>query len=568
MRSLAARIVAAVLLLTCPCAPSLADEDASALYTHVQALRAESSRLRERGGEADLKAALAKLQEAVAILDRPDTRERATGWLPLYFRNHDVRLDMAIVYARLGDIDHAIEALETMQRYSWNPRIDTFFAKIPGLEALRADPRYNVLMERGRVAQRVMRPPSIATPYKERLSVEERIAGLSLYWAEAREHFAWFDNVPDLDWTATYMEFLPRVIAAETTRDYYRVMMELAPRLRDGHTNIYPPAELRDQFYSRPPMRTKLLGDHVVVTEVSSPKLATSVHVGDEVAAIDGVPVREYAASRVRPFASASTPQDLAVRMYEYQLLAGDKATPVVLTLRDADGRQRDERVARAGYDDVKAHENFQFRMLPGDIAYLPLEQFENDAGVKAFVAALPQILKARGLVLDVRRNGGGSTEHGLEILSYLVKDPIPQSTARLRSDLGARRDDSIRWAPDIFPDQPYVQGHDTYFTGPVAVLVGANTFSAAEDFLVSYDVVKRGPIVGEASGGSTGQPMMVPLPGGGMGRICAKRDSYPDGRRFVGVGIRPTIEIHPTIEDIRAGRDPVLERAIRALAS
>ena len=72
-------------------------------------------------------------------------------------------------------------------------------------------------------------------------------------------------------------------------------------------------------------------------------------------------------------------------------------------------------------------------------------------------------------------------------------------------------------------------------------MLIGPQTFSAAEDFLVSFDVLKRGVIVGEASGGSTGQPMFMSLPGGGQGRICVKRDTYPDGTAFVGKGIAPS---------------------------
>jgi C-terminal processing protease CtpA/Prc len=99
-----------------------------------------------------------------------------------------------------------------------------------------------------------------------------------------------------------------------------------------------------------------------------------------------------------------------------------------------------------------------------------------------------------------------------------------------------------------------------------VALLVGPRTFSAAEDFAMAFDVMKRGILVGEATAGSTGQPLVFDLPGGGTARICVKRDSYPDGREFVGKGIQPTIVVAPTVADLRAGRDPVLERAVAAL--
>jgi carboxyl-terminal processing protease len=44
---------------------------------------------------------------------------------------------------------------------------------------------------------------------------------------------------------------------------------------------------------------------------------------------------------------------------------------------------------------------------------------------------------------------------------------------------------------------------------------------------------------------------------------IGAKREQFPDGSQFEGVGVAPDIEVHPTAQDFRAGDDPVLKRAI-----
>ena len=98
-------------------------------------------------------------------------------------------------------------------------------------------------------------------------------------------------------------------------------------------------------------------------------------------------------------------------------------------------------------------------------------------------------------------------------------------------------------------------------------MLVGPRTFSAAEDFVVAFESMQRGITVGSTTAGGTGQPLVFALPGGGMARICVKRDVYSDGREFVGRGIRPTIEEAATVDDIRAGRDVVLARAIQALS-
>jgi carboxyl-terminal processing protease len=100
----------------------------------------------------------------------------------------------------------------------------------------------------------------------------------------------------------------------------------------------------------------------------------------------------------------------------------------------------------------------------------------------------------------------------------------------------------------------------------PVAVLISGATYSAAEDFMVAFDSMKRGLIVGEPTGGSTGQPLMISLPGGGTARIGTKRDTYPDGRAWVGVGIQPGLKVAPTVADLRKGRDTMLEAALATL--
>jgi len=104
-------------------------------------------------------------------------------------------------------------------------------------------------------------------------------------------------------------------------------------------------------------------------------------------------------------------------------------------------------------------------------------------------------------------------------------------------------------------------------FVGPLVVLTGPRTFSAAEDFLVVLKASRRATLVGERTGGSTGQPLSIPdLPAGGSARVCAKRDVAPDGTEFVGIGVIPDVEVAPTAADVAARRDVVFERGLDEL--
>ncbi len=77
---------------------------------------------------------------------------------------------------------------------------------------------------------------------------------------------------------------------------------------------------------------------------------------------------------------------------------------------------------------------------------------------------------------------------------------------------------------------------------------------------------MERGILMGEATAGSTGQPLGFSLPGGGSGRVRVKHDTYPDGRQFIGEGVEPDRIVRPTFEGLRKGRDEALEAAIRYL--
>jgi len=407
---------------------------------------------------------------------------------------------------------------------------------------------------------------ALQTPYQPDLPLEDKVAGLSQLWSEARFAFANFHLRPELDWDDLYRQTLPRVIASKSTLEYYRILSEFYAQLQDGHSNVYFPPALRDEVYARPPLRTSLIEGRVIITELRSPSLlAQGLAIGQEVLAVDGVPVQDYAARFVAPYVSASTAQDRAVRTFNYSLLAGDKRKPVTLALRDAGGQELVRAISRGDYSDVAKPVNFVFRMLPGKIAYVALNSFQDREVPRQFAAAFDQIAASDGLVLDVRENGGGNSDNGWKILSYLTGQsfdtidwmsrqyqPVDRTWSRRESWLHVRGE---RWDPA-----------DRFYSKPVVVLTSARTFSAAEDFAVTFDTMKRGLIVGEPTGGSTGEALNFALPGGGSARICAKRVTYVDGREYVGVGVLPQVHVAPTIASIRSGRDVVLEAGIKAL--
>jgi len=116
----------------------------------------------------------------------------------------------------------------------------------------------------------------------------------------------------------------------------------------------------------------------------------------------------------------------------------------------------------------------------------------------------------------------------------------------------------------DYYPT--YFKPSNQKISIPTALLIGHKTFSAAEDFLIFADNQKHMIKIGENSHGSTGEPLMFELPGGGFALVCTKKNTYPDGREFVGIGVKPDIEVKPTLNDFIQNNDPVLNRALNYL--
>ena len=421
----------------------------------------------------------------------------------------------------------------------------------------------------------------------------ERMLGLARLWKEADYNFVFFDHVPEVDWDAAFAAYAPQVREARDAFTYYRLLQRFAALLRDGHTGVQFPRELDlSRFVDVPPVWLEAVGSRALVTNVEA-GLEGRLPIGAEVLAVDGATIERKLREDVFPWLCVSTDHVRWANGIEGRpdqglgLLAGPPGTSTTLRVRTPSGEEREVVVTRdsAGREVPRAQKPrppappFELRWLAPDVAYVALNTFGEESVPDAFEAALPELARARGLVLDVRLNGGGSTGIAARVARHLLSAPAAGSSWRTREHRGAHK----AWG-QLGADQykPWAEGrqwfhgqHDTLEPAaeregrllvPTVVLTSWRTGSAAEDFLVYLDRAPQVTRVGGRTYGSTGQPLKVPLPGGFTAWICAKRDTFPDGRDFVGVGILPQVEVAPSMEDVRSGRDPVLDRGLAEL--
>ncbi len=417
--------------------------------------------------------------------------------------------------------------------------------------------------------------PAWKTKYQKNISNTEKLAGLARVWSLTKYNFAYFHHVKELNWDKEYFENINKVIKTRSTLEYYLVLMKLVNKLNDGHTNVFPPSELYEDLHSRLNVELKKVKEFVVV--VKSDK-KYGLKLGDRILKINGIPVKEYAEKNVAPFLSYSTEHDKEKWIYEWMLLAGAKNSKISLEVltsnnviknfslrRDFNWRMfKGEKLDDVEYKDI------------GDIGYIKIKSFGDEGSVNGFKKYFLEIMKNKGLIIDLRNNGGGNSNYAHQIFSHLVTNRYPSMTWKTRRYEPTRRawahygnftfkpSDIDLYTPLTTLYEDPVEGDK--FLGPVILLTDIYTFSAAEDFAMTFKSLKRGMIIGRPTGGSSGQPLQVDLPGGGFYRVCTKIDTYPDGTEYVGKGIIPDIIIEPTYNDLISNKDVVLDKAVDLL--
>jgi C-terminal processing protease CtpA/Prc len=427
------------------------------------------------------------------------------------------------------------------------------------------------------------------------LNNAQKVYGLSKFWQEVNYNFVYLDKINRATWDSLYVSMINSVQQTKNDYEYYRELQRFCAFLKDGHTNINFPNEIQSKYilntmFGNYRLMIANIDGKFIVTH-TNPQIKEEIPTGTEIIAVNGMATRDYANKNARPYLASSTSyvlDDLCAQNL-LQGLAGDtydikfkKPNGDIKALHLVHERTTNLEL----YPAIEDKPLLELKWYPNQVAYVSLNSFGDRKIDSIFISKLPQLHNAKSLIIDLRDNGGGDTGIGIDILRYLTNDQLlfgAKSSTRLHiaaNKAWGRFDkpaDTVKnaWATknylDFLDKRDTVLGSarfsnnisDTRIIVPTVLLIGHETASAAEDFLISADKQKHMVKIGQNSFGSTGQPFLFDLPGGGSARVCTKKDTYPDGREFVGYGVKPDIEVKPTINDFINNNDPALNRAL-----
>lgn len=195
-----------------------------------------------------------------------------------------------------------------------------------------------------------------------------------------------------------------------------------------------------------------------------------------------------------------------------------------------------------------------------GDLGYLNVAGLSDPGLPDQADAALEALKDTKGLVVDLRYNGGGDELLAQRIAGRFLDERRVYSLNQYRSgpkhnQLGPKLERAFE------PRGPW------RYDRPVVVLWGRKTLSSAESMALMFAQCPQVTTMGDFTGGSSANPRLVECPGGITVRMPTWLDMDPDGRPIEHVGIRPDRVIDAKPEEFTPEKDPVLEAAFEFLA-
>jgi carboxyl-terminal processing protease len=229
--------------------------------------------------------------------------------------------------------------------------------------------------------------------------------------------------------------------------------------------------------------------------------------------------------------------------------IRGPSGTEVTLTLKRKD--QSEPVIVKVKRQKIQMN-SVESKMLDGDIAYIQLYTFGEKTNTE-LKEALQTLLKnnPKGLILDLRNNGGGLLNTAIEVASQFMKTDLIMNEEYGTGDKKVFNTLGKGLATDI----------------PMVVLVNGGSASASEIVAGALQDSNRAKLVGEKSYGKGSVQNWIPLDNDqGAVRITTARWLTPNNRQINDKGLEPDVVITFTEEDIKANKDVQLNEALLLL--
>ena len=356
----------------------------------------------------------------------------------------------------------------------------------------------------------------------------------TLYPEESEINFDIFWDV----WELVETKYVEKAVNSEEM--FYGAAKGMVNALGDPATKFYTPSETASYEFERSGglegigVELGYMNEGVIVKRIfdNSPAKDSEIAVGDTIIKVDGEDVS-------------------GIEIYEVaKKIRGEKGTVVKITVL-----RNDEELEIDITRDQVYIESIDWEQLENGIVQINIRRF-TESDFSSFTMLWDQVINEiieknpKGIIIDLRGNGGGFLDGAV----YLAGEFVDKGKV-------------ILYVENREGDQkPYkVNRNGKLKDVPIILIVDSETASSSEIFAGALQYYERVTIIGEDTfGKGTAQDVVKPSSWGGASmHITTQKWLLPD-KRWINKDdpIKPDIQVEVSIEEIRSGEDPQMEKA------
>jgi C-terminal processing protease CtpA/Prc len=385
-----------------------------------------------------------------------------------------------------------------------------------------------------------------------------RLLALFRYW-NIIQYFSPNKHVIGRNWNEVLYEYVPRLSGATDTTIFHRTMKELVHKVHDTHAQYYV-SQFYENYQLRLPVMTFLIRGELVVTYNHDDSLAalSGLKKGDVIEKVDGHPVKELIKERAWLVNGSNEAAELRNMSY-LNVIAGGPERVASLVVRRGDQRL-DLSVKRYLYSEMHLTkmDSTYCKILPGNIGYINLAVLKQEQ----VDSAMQRLKNTSAIIFDDRTYPNGTA-------SLLAKYLYEERPAVWFTYPNTEYPGAFEWAkePSSYGQSKKDKKHFLY-TGKVAILVDVIAQSHGEWSAMVLQATPGSITVGSQTAGADGNVSRINFPDGHMSLLTGLGVYYPDKSPTQRVGVKVDKVVIPTPAGIAAGRDEVLEAAMREIGN
>lgn len=371
------------------------------------------------------------------------------------------------------------------------------------------------------------------------------------YW-NILEYYFPYKDIMDQNWDTSLKELIPIFANTINLYDYTRALMQMRNKVNDSH------AYLSNSFYSsifgnfRPPIHTRFIEGEMVVFEVFDESL--EINKGDIIKEVNGYSI-PYLIDSLNPYMQGSN-ESRTLYTIAQTILGGSTGSYIDIVV--------DNGIEEISYTIRRSMNSPSFRAAEyGEINYKIIEYNNKEYGYIHMGNLLPEevpamydsLKHADYWIFDIRNYPNKTIWY---LIEYLYPAPIHMATFT-RGDI--RYPGHFFWENDTIGNLS-----NENYEKPYAILFDERTQSQAEFSVMGLEINDHAIKIGSQTSAADGDASTIYLPLGTTTMITMKGTFYPDLTPTQRIGMVPDIEVKPTVEGLRAGKDEVLEAAFHHL--